>query len=186
MVSLKYAITKEDYANYYTYVTWDASGNKRKRLLYYAKQLLPILILILAFYYTGFLHRSDKFILLVVGFLVATTLLSFLGVRTATMRQAEKIAVDPANSSIFLEHLVSISDSGIIIKDELKEIRFQWTAIIKKLESQNYYFLFHNSIQAIIVPKRVFISQDEKLQFEKLLSQHLTFDADVSHLLKRS
>ncbi|MEO8770165.1 MAG: YcxB family protein [Ferruginibacter sp.] len=184
MVSLKYAITKEDYSNYYTYVMWDAPGNKKKRLYYYGKQVLPIILLLFAFYYTGFLQRSDKFILIVTGFLVATTLLSFLGVRTATMRQADKVAEDPGNSSIFLEHMVTVSDTGINIKDELKEVRFQWAAITKKLESKNYYFLFHNSIQAIIIPKRVFISQDEKLQFEKILSQHLTFDAEVSHLLK--
>ncbi|MEO6668332.1 MAG: YcxB family protein [Ferruginibacter sp.] len=186
MVSLKFAISKEDYANYYTYVMWDAPGNKKKRLYYYGKQLLPILLLLLAFYYTGFLNRSDKFILVVVGFFVATTLLSFLGIRTTTMRQADKVAEDPGNSSIFLEHQVTVSDGGIIIKDELKEIRFQWKAIAKKLESQNYYFLFHNSIQAIIIPKRVFISQDEKMQFEKLLAQHLSFDAEVSHLLKQN
>jgi hypothetical protein len=184
MVSLKYSLTKEDYINYYTYVMWDAPGNKRKRILYYSKQLLPILIFFFAFYYTGLFDRPGKFIFIIAGFLVLTSLLSFFGVRTNTMKQAEKVADDSGNSSIFIPLIVNASESGISVKDELKEIHYQWAAIIKKLESQNYYFLFHNSIQAIIIPKRAFTSPADKLQFEKLLAQYLSFDADVSHLLK--
>ena len=184
MVSLKYSLSKEDYVNYYTYLAWDAPGNKKKRLVYYGKQLLPIIIFLFAFYYTGLFNRPGNFILLIAGFLIATTLLSFIGVRTNTMRVAEKVAEHPENASIFLEASITVSEAGITTKNELMETKYQWKAILKKLESKNYYFLFINSLQAIVIPKRVFNSQEEKLQFEKLLSQFLSFEADVSHLIK--
>ena len=184
MVSLRYAITKEDYVNYYAYVTWDAPGNAKKRLIYYARQILPILLFIFAFYYTGLFERNSKFILLIVGFLIATSLLSLIGVRTNAIRQAEKIADDPGNSSIFLEAVVVVNETGITVKDELMETKYQWKAFTKKLESQNYYFIFHNSIQALIIPKRVFNTTDQKLQFEKLLGQYISLEADVAHLIK--
>ncbi len=185
MISLRYALTKEDYTNYYTYVMWDAPGNKKKRVIYYAKQVLPLLLFLAAFYYTGLFNRPGNFILMIAAFFILTTILAFFGVRNNMMKQGEKVADDPDNSSVFLNLEVTVSDAGITVKDELKEVRYQWKAIIKKLESQNYYFLFHNSMQAIILPKRVFRNAEEKLNFEKILNQFLTFDADISHLLKR-
>ena len=184
MLSIKYAITKEDYINYYTYVMWDAPGKKKKRLIYYGKQSLPILIFLFAFYYTGLFHRPGNFILLIAGFLLITTLLSFMGVRNNTMKQAEAVADDPENGSVFLESNLLVSETGLLVKDDLKETKYQWGAIIKKLESRQYYFLFHNAMQAIIIPKRAFATAEEKIKFEKLLSQYLSLDAEVSHLLK--
>ena len=185
MVALKYSITKEDYVNFYTYIMWDAPGKRKKRQMFYAKQSVPILIFLLAFYYTGLFDRPGKFILLIGGFLMITTLLSFIGVRTNTMKQAESIAENPENDSIFNELNVVASETGLLIKNDLKETKYQWASIIKKLESRNYYFLFHNAMEAIIIPKRAFSNEEEKVRFEKLLSQYLSLDAEVFHLLKR-
>lgn len=184
MVSLRYALTKEDYANYYTYVVWDAPSNKKKRMFYYGKQIVPILIFLAAFYYTGLFDRPGKYILLIAGALLLTSFLSLIGVRANTMKQAERIADNEENDSIFIDMTLTISESGIMVKDELKEIRYQWKAIIKKLESQNYYFLFHNAMQAIIIPKRAFTSADHKAQFEKLMSQYISFGAEFTGLDK--
>ncbi len=184
MVSLKYAITKEDYVNYYTYVMWDAPENKRKRAWYYLRQIIPLALFIMAFYYTGIFERSSKFILLIMGFLLLTSILSLFGVRTNAIRQAEKVAGDPDNSSVFLDVNVIISEAGISVKDELKETKYQWASFIKKQESKQYYFLFISAIQAVIIPKRAFTTADEMLQFEKLLSQQLSFDAELGHMLK--
>ena len=184
MVTFKYALTKEDYANYYTYIKWDAPGNRKKRLMHYTRQLLPIALFIAAFYYTDLLGRQSTSVLLVAGLLIITALLSVIGVRTTTMKQAEKIADDPDNASIFQEVTGIASETGITLKGEQIETRYQWSCVIKKLESQNYYFLFINAMQAIIIPKRVFNSPGEKLHFEKLLSQHISFDAELSHLIK--
>ena len=184
MVSLKYTITKEDYVNYYTYVEWDAPANRKKRNIYYGRQIVPIILFILAFYYTGLFQRNGNFILLIAGFLVLTMFLSVTGARTRIMKRAEQIADDPGNGSLFLESTLTASESGFSLKDEMTETKYQWKAFTKKLESKNYYFLFLNSIQALIVPKRIFTNNEQQSQFEKLLGQYLSFDADVSHLLK--
>src|SRR4051794_28145299 len=103
MISLKYSISKEDYINYYAYVAWDAPENRKKRLWYYIKQVVPILLFLFAFYYTGIFERNSKFILLILAFIFLTSALSLFGVRSNTIRQAEKVTEDPGNSSIFLE-----------------------------------------------------------------------------------
>ncbi len=184
MITLQFSLTKEDFVNYHSYVMWDAPENKRKKIKYYTRQLIPILIFIAAFYYTGIFERNNKFILLISGFILLTSLLSLLGIRSNTIKQAEKTATDPNNNSIFLETTMTVSRNGITTKDELTETIFQWKAFIKKQESEKYYFLFTSSIQAIIIPKRVFKNRDENIQFEKLLSQNLSFDAEIGHLIK--
>jgi hypothetical protein len=179
MLSLHYALTKDDYINYYTYVAWDSPANKKKRFYYYTRQMVPLLIFLFAFYYTGLFDRPGKFIFIIGSVLLAITLLSFINVRSNTIRTAERVADDPNNGSIFLELNVVISETGIVVKDELKESKYRWEAILRKAESKNYYFLFHNAVQAIIIPKRVFNTADEKGRFEKLLTQYLSFEADV-------
>lgn len=180
MVVVKYALTKEDYANYYTYMTWDSPANKKKRLRYYVRQLVPVILFAAAFYYTGLFRRPGNFILLIAGFLVLTTFLSLIGMRANTVKLAEKLSEDPENSSIFLEGTLTATDTGLVLKDEVSETRYNWRGIIKKLESANYYFLFTSGVQAIIVPKRVFQHSLQKAEFEKLLGQHLSLEADLS------
>ena len=184
MLSLQYNITKEDYINYYSYVTWDAPENRKKRMIHYGRQLLPIIFFLFAFYYTGLFERNRFFILLIAGFLILTSVLSLLGIRSIIVKQATKIADNPANSSLFLTASLVISETGILLKDDLKEEKYQWRAFIKKQESGQCYFLFINAIQALIIPKRLFSSAEEKQLFEKLLQQHLSFDAELGHLLK--
>jgi hypothetical protein len=79
---------------------------------------------------------------------------------------------------------VEIDDSGIYMKDTVSENRWKWEAFIKKQENEAYYFLFTSSIEAIILPKRIFKQAEEKTKFEKLLLQHLSLDAEVGHLVK--
>lgn len=184
MLTLSYTLEKEDYVNYYAFVMWDAPENKKKRLLYYVKQVLPIFFFVWAFYYTGLFKRDSLFIFVIAGFLILTSLLSLLGVRTNMLKQAEKIANNPDNQSIFLPTILSVSESGLVFKSDIQESKYQWKAFIKKQESTRYYFLFISAIQGVIIPKRAFSNAEEKARFEKLLQHNLSFEAELGHMLK--
>lgn len=184
MVSLTFSITPDDYAKFYTYMMWDGPQNAAKRRRYYIRQLIPPLIFLAAFYYTGLFRRDTQFILLIGGFLVLTMVLSLMNNRNNVRKMAEKIAKDPGNEMMFREHNLQASDNGLVLQDPTIETRYQWKAFTKKLESQEYYFLFLNNIQALIIPKRVFTDAGQQARFDKLLSQHLSLDAEVGHLIK--
>ncbi len=51
------------------------------------------------------------------------------------------------------------------------------------MENKEDYFLFYISLEAIIVPKR-FIKDTEQVLFQQILSQYLSFDAEVGHFVK--
>jgi hypothetical protein len=184
MIQLNYALTKDDYANYYTYVKWDAPENKKKRLTYYARQLLPVVAFTLAFYYTGLFSRDTSFILLIGGFLLLTSIMAIFGVKTNLRKQAEKLTDDPKNAILFSDTQMQVSETGIQCKSEWVSTQYQWKAFIKLQENEKYFFLFISSVEALIVPKRAFIHVQESQSFEKLLRQHLSFDAEIGHLVK--
>lgn len=184
MLSLDYLITKEDYRNYFTYVLWDGPQNQKKRIQYYLWQLWPIPLLVFAFYKTGFLGRDTLFITATAAIFITLVLFVFLGARSNMSKRADAIVNDPNNQSIFLPGVLSIAETGIVLKNENMEAKYQWKAFIRKQENEQYYFLFINSLQALIVPKRIFLTTESKLQFEKFLKQYLSFEAELGHLVK--
>lgn len=185
MVTVKFAITPEDYMEYYLYMTWDAPDRKKSRLRYYMRQVLVNGGIILILLYTQF-FRFDSYILyLYVGILAVITVLQILNGRVNARRQAEKITADEDNQSFFQEATFDINEAGIHRKDEISDVQYKWSAFVRKEETNLYYFLFISGVQAIIFPKRVFKTVEERMQFEKLLSQHLSFDAEVGRLINK-
>ncbi len=184
MISVKYSINKEDYINYYTYVTWDAPNRRRSRMKYYLRQLAINAAILAILIFTDIFRLNPVYFYIYAGILVVTAALQILYARSTIKKQAEKIAASENNASVFLETQAEITDAGIALKDEISERKYVWKAFVRKQENDEYYFLFTNAIEAIIFPKRIFKMPDERKQFEKLLSQHLSFDAEVGYLIK--
>jgi len=185
MLSVKYSLTKEDYVNYYTYVMWDSPQKKRSKLKYYLRQAAITVLIIPVLIYSDIFKYNQFYLYIYLGIFIIATLLQVFSARNTIKRQAEKIANSANNRSIFLETQADISETGIHLRDELSETKFQWKAFVKKQENEAYYFLFINSIHAIIFPKHIFKTADDKNHFDKLLSEHLSFDAEVGFLLKK-
>jgi YcxB-like protein len=181
---IKYAVTKEDYIEYYTYVSWDAPERKKKKINYYLRQVIINGGIIALVFYTGVFSFHFWYMYIYLGILLLTTAVQIFSARNNVAKQAEKVTLDENNASIFSEKIMEIDDGGILIKDAVMESRFRWQAFIKKQENTNYYFLFTSAIEAIIIPKRIFKIAEEKSRFEKLLMQHLSLDAEVGHLVK--
>ena len=55
---------------------------------------------------------------------------------------------------------------------------------MRKTETEAYWFLFVNGIQAIIIPKRIFGSKIEKAEFEKILLRNLSLEAEVNDVMR--
>ncbi len=184
MISVKFAITPDDYINYYMYIRWDAPDRKKARLKYYGRQLLVNGGIIVILLYTQFFRSSSMMLYVYAGILIVITVLQLLNGRLNARKQAEKIAAEEDNRNFFLETTYDMSDAGITRKDEHTETKLQWNAFVRKEETPAYYFLFISAMQAYIFPKRIFKTIDEKKQFEKLLSRHLSFDAEIGHMIK--
>lgn len=183
-MTVKYILTKEDYVNYYTYMTWDAADQKKKKIRYYLRQLLINGVFIAVIFYSNLFRVQPMFLYVYAAILLLIVLSQIFTARSNIVKQAEKFTEHENNQTMFSEKQLEIDDSGIGQKDEFIESKFQWTAFTRKEENELYYFLFVNTLQAIIIPKRAFKQPEEKIRFEKLLTHHLSLDAEISHLLK--
>jgi len=184
MLSFSYSLTKEDYINCYTYMTWDAPAKRKKHLRYYVQQIITNGVIVLVLLYSGLLDNKPSWKYIYIAILVAIVLLQFFSGRSKVKRQADKITDDPDNASIFKQTALQVSETGIYTKDDVVETRYSWNAFIRKEENNAYYLLFINKITAVIIPKRIFKSTAEKESFDHLLSTHLSFDAEIAHFLK--
>lgn len=179
MVSLAYTITKEDYINFYTHVMWDAGARKKSRAKSILKQLSFVALFILVYYFAGGLRFLNNFSVIIILLMFATSLLPLIGGRAGTERQAADIADDPENASVFTDHQLLASDSGLEVKTGTSDLKYSWGAITRKTETAAYYFLFLNAIHALIIPKRAFTGKEDAAEFKKILTRHLSLEADI-------
>ena len=114
---------------------WDGPQNAAKRRRYYIRQLIPPLIFLAAFYYTGLFRRDTQFILLIGASLVLTMVLSLMNNRNNVRKMAEKIA-EIRNEMMFREHNLQASDNGLVLQDPTIETRYQWKAFTKNWKAR--------------------------------------------------
>jgi hypothetical protein len=185
MISLRYALTKDDFANFSVYVQIDAPG-KKKTLFKTFRPVIVLLLLISAvnIFTAVSLQKLQFSDFIGIPIILLIFLYPVLSAKPRLKKQALKFASHSDNASIFNITDYIFSETGILVKDDYKETRFKWDAFIKKQENADYIFLFLHSTNALIIPKRFFRSQVEKEQLEKLFSQYISFDAEVGHLVK--
>ncbi len=176
---IEYALCKEDYVEYFAYMYWDDKKKKKQRQKNILKQLLYVFLFCAVLYITGSFGSNVKYIILSVLLMFCISLLTLISGRSDLERQATAIADDPENTSIFEKIFLTLSDNDFQIKNKLIETKYSWIAFVNKIETKNYYYLFENSMQAIIIPKRVFKNPEEKDLFEKILTRNLSLDAEI-------
>lgn len=180
MITLHYTITKEDYVRFYTYMYWEKKSRQRVRWQNFLKQLVIILLFLSLLFFTNSLYFlgsvSPLFLIVIIG----STLLPIITGKQRLIKQAKSITDNPENESIFKEVVLTASDVEVNAKSELTQAIYNWKSFIKKIETEDFYFLFQNELQAIIIPKRTFKNNEEKSTFDKILSRNLTLEAELN------
>ncbi|MEI7735396.1 MAG: YcxB family protein [Ferruginibacter sp.] len=186
MISFRFSLTPDDFANYSIYVQLEAPG--KKKLIF--KRFWPLIIVMSLVFFIDILNGflTDKFDnTFIIGIPVFAFILlsSAFSLKPRIKKLALKFSASADNISVFRMTDYTFSETGVITKDDVKEIQFQWAAFIKKAETTHYFYLFLHSTSALIIPKRIFRSQVEKDLFTQLLSAHISFDAEIGHLVKQ-
>ncbi len=181
MLSLQYILTKDDYISFYVQIFWEEG--KKKRRLNFLKQGGFLIAFLIVLYFAGGMGTFNNFSIAIYAFIFLSTLLPILSGKASVIRSAEKINENPENSSLFTQYYFTATDSELIIKNSFTETKYFWKAIIKKTETNTHYFLFENSLQAIIIPKSACKSEQEKLALSKILSRNLSIEAEFNQIL---
>ncbi len=184
MVTINFLLTKEDYFNFNFYTSWLSPGKKMAIIKSRVKTFILFIFSLSMVTLAGPRKAFDSVYFFSIFMLAAIYVLPLLSIKTNSRKLAFTFIQNRLNAHLLTQTEVVISPNGIFSKNIFCEVKYKWECIIKKEETNDYYFLYINSAQALIIPKRVLRSAAEKEALAKLLSQHISFDAEMGHLIK--
>ena len=99
--------------------------------------------------------------------------------KTKLDKQLQQFLESEENKNIFTANYLTANEQEILVKNKFEQTTYQWKSIINKVEIDTHYFLFTNSVQAIIIPKTAFINNADKVTFDKILSATLPLEIQL-------
>jgi hypothetical protein len=71
------------------------------------------------------------------------------------------------------EYSLTFSDEGIHFRTAHIDSQLAWTLYTHAIVNANSYLLYYGESQLSVIPKRLFQSTEQQLQFEQLLARHI-------------
>ncbi len=71
------------------------------------------------------------------------------------------------------EYSMLFSPEGIHFRTKHIDSRLEWKMYTRVLETDHSYLLYYGPSQFTVIPKRIFESDERRLEFEKMLSQYV-------------
>ncbi|PAB61154.1 YcxB family protein [Anaeromicrobium sediminis] len=158
-MKITYSITKEDFWNFNKFISHQTTEGKRN------KMFSNILILISAgvfFHFTKLVDINDS-ILLTIAWILGLSIANYITRYPMAKRRAFKFA--KTEKGILDEQTIEIKLEGISKVTHSSNNFYKWTAISRIDMIDEYIFVFLNKRKGIVIPKRVFKSENEAIQF---------------------
>lgn len=125
-----------------------------KKLIWGCRLLIPLVILGSGYGITN--KFENLFGLILYGILALVWGLFFPQIYTKSIRHASKKLLKESNdATLYDRRIVTISDEGISENIFEHDIVKKWKYVVKTIESEQYFFLYVTSQEAIILPKEV-------------------------------
>jgi hypothetical protein len=184
VVTVKYSLTEDEYKAFSYYTGWQSPAKKTYRIKYFARTLLFYLVAIFIIFFTAgnFILDFNSILIFAV---VAILLFVYLQIRIKLYYDGivKKVIKESGENRILPVTELTVSETGINSSSDLEDVTYKWNAIMKKTEVNKCYYLYLNARQALVIPQRVFASQNEKQEFDKLLAAHLPLQAEfINHI----
>ena len=175
--NFKYSLTEDEFADFSAYTNWLSPQMKKHRIVYILKSVSYFYISFIAFiaieFYFNPLQKHNYTIFKSVGVIGGLLFVLYLVFQTpfSIKAKAKKMLLKEENKHFLFEADLFLNDNGIASSDILSTNNYKWSSIVKFCITQRCFYLYTNSIQALIIPKRLFKSQIDIDQFEKFLSE---------------
>ena len=192
MISLTVKLTENDYYEYLLYKAEKKLANQtiaqkvRTRFLGSLVTAIPFFLII------GYLRDYQKALNIIIVYLAVMNIIPFLGIkkkkatnswyRSMIKADARRIMKDPKYNDNFALSEFSFSETGITIL-HLQEKTIKNWADIKSLDETPCLLLLEGETEGflMIIPKN---TVPDMAAFRVLLSNHLSFHAEVGHKIK--
>jgi hypothetical protein len=178
MLNLRYNLTEEEFFDYNYYTTWSSPDKKGYRTRYYLRVFLLYAAVAVLFIVSN--HSQQMAVDFAIFGVIALTyflLVPWL-IKRSIRKRVNDILRQPENGHVLGVAEVTLTDYGIIDKDESSETKYTWDAIVRKAETSFCYYLYTNSHHAIVIPKRTVRHEADQQELERLLNAHLPLSSD--------
>lgn len=177
MVIFKYHLTEEEYFEFNYYTAWTAPEKKGYRIRYYIRFIIWYILFAALYLVTVWGVSASGFAIF--GIMAVVIFLLIPEIVKRSIRQRVRSTLSQIeNRHVLQESEVILMDTGIIDKDTASETKYTWEAIVRKSETPSSYYLYTNTYHAIVIPKRVLGSFQDKLELQRLLNQHLPLSSE--------
>lgn len=167
MFEFKYAITEKDYIDYNIFTYFNSPLNKRR--IYFRKCSMLIIFAFLALFH---LYISDfRFFISApyIAFLTIAAVLYLLFFKkiavfniTRNIKRMKKIDKDINGGGI---NTYKFRDNEFELLSDTAESKLEYKIIKNIVVTQNAVYLYSNSLQALILPSRIFENPENQNQF---------------------
>lgn len=182
MITLNFQLSREDYFSFYLYTLWLAPGKKAAAVKTRLKVFILYAAILLFIKLISPSVSFDLFFFYAIFMLAAIYVFPLFSMENTLKKQADKFYDDPSNAHSFEPAEMIISETGIFTKSRYVETTYRWNSVLKKDETTDHYFLYINSMQAIIIPKRVIKPEAWQQELVQLFGRYISFDAELGHL----
>jgi hypothetical protein len=174
----RYHLTEDDFGEFQAYTCWQAPWQKSFRIkhllrLFIASSIAMVVTLLL--FNQLYPSKGDKTLTYAICALLVPviTLTSYNGTPSRFKKRARKLLEKPENSSLLSEKELEISENGFIHSNSETRMDQKWSSIIKYAATKDYFYLYINSMQGHVIPKRLFASGKEIEEFDKFLTEKI-------------
>lgn len=180
-MTIRYKLTQADLFNFNYYTEWASPDKKNFRINYCLSYLTIPLIFVFVILTFGEPQNEIKNLIVLLVIAVIMSILIIYSSIDKFRRRIRKIYSDENNFAFYLEEELILDSSNIIARNEISESRLGWSAIVKKVETTSYFYLYLNTQQAIIIPKSV-LNSEELGQLKTILSENLSVKAEFNSI----
>jgi hypothetical protein len=92
--------------------------------------------------------------------------------RRSTLDRMRKLLKEGNNETMFGPQRVAISPERILASNKTTESKIAWAAVQQIAEGEKHLFLFTSAMNAIVIPKTAFKSDEVKQEFVRLVEAY--------------
>lgn len=171
-MTLHYDLNFNDYLEFNYYYLW---ARPERRFYRIANSALPLFVLLLLMYFFKGLN-FDSYGPGELAFLILGILLFFLMpyiVKENYKNSVRRLLESGKNKTLLGSKSIILEDDKLTEVTAFSSSTLTWTAFECLKENKEYFFLFQNSNQAIIIPKRVLATDVEAESLRHFISSRL-------------
>ncbi len=177
--NFRYSITDDDFAEFNAYSVWYAPWMKSARISFAVKTAIycavGMIASVLVMKGMQRLQKIENLAIIIISaiFLLIITAFSFYQVPYNIKNKARKFINKEENKHILEDGELTVGEDRILSVDKRNSSVYKWDSIVKYAVIKEYFFLYINEANALIIPKRIFVSQEKIDAFDKFLTQKI-------------